>query len=63
MPSSRARHNLTRVELARLLRRIEDVLVQATRLRERVARRLSALRANRTSRIARARKTTARPRR
>jgi hypothetical protein len=63
MPYSRARHTFTRVELARLLRRIEDVLGEATRLREKIARRLSALRADRTSRIARARKTTARARR
>ena len=63
MPSSRARHNLTRVELVRLLQRLEDVLGQATRLRTKIARRLSALRANRTPRVTGARKTTARPRR
>jgi hypothetical protein len=63
MPSSRARHTFTRVELVRLLRRIEDVLGEATRLRAKIARRLSALRANRTSRLTAARKTTARARR
>ena len=63
MPSSRARHTFTRVELARLLRRVEDVLCEATRLREMIVRRLSALRANRTPRLTGARKTTARARR
>ena len=63
MPTTRSRTTFTPVELNRLLRRLEDVVGEATQLRERIARRLSAERATRPPRSAAARKSTAPKRR